>query len=123
MPSEVIRKLKTWQKGMALAKSIYSLTSQFPKSEQYGMTSQMRRAAVSIPANLAEGNGRSSRRDYARFVAIAFGSARELDTLLELSIELGLANREEAQSSAALLDEICRMLYRLHHNLTKEAAS
>ena len=81
------------------------------------MTSQMRRAAVSIPANIAEGFGRKSRRDFARFSSIALGSARELETLLLLAVELNLITRTAAQESMSLNDECCRMLNAMRFNL------
>jgi four helix bundle protein len=77
--------LKVWQLGMDIAEKVYSLTRQFPREELYGLTSQLRRAASSIPANIAEGNGRSSTKDYLRFLSIAVGSLCEVETFLLLA--------------------------------------
>jgi four helix bundle protein len=114
------RDLLVWQRSIELAEEIYKLTSSFPRAEMYGMTSQLRRAAVSISANLAEGNGRGSRRDYSRFVAIALGSAREVDSLLELTFRIGLLSRDSAARCLALLDETCRMLNGLRNSLLRQ---
>lgn len=82
---EGFKSLIVWQKSMALADIIFHLTKRFPKDEQYGLTSQMRRAAISIPSNIAEGSRRSSKKDYAQFLRIACGSAVELETQLLLA--------------------------------------
>jgi len=74
------RNLRVWEKSMSLCREVYRLTSCFPESERFGLTSQMRRAAVSIPSNIAEGQGRLARREFARFLAIARGSLKELET-------------------------------------------
>ncbi len=85
------KELTVWRHAMQLAKDVYRLTDQFPRREEYRMTSQLIRAAISIPANIAEGNSRGTRRDYAHFVSIARGSAAELETLLQLASEIELA--------------------------------
>jgi four helix bundle protein len=102
--------LIVWQKSMALVKEIYILSSHFPKSEVYGITSQMRRAAISIPSNIAEGYGRKSTKTYAQFCAIAFGSALELETQLIIAEELQLASKEEFRKVKSILVEVCKML-------------
>jgi four helix bundle protein len=79
------QELLVWQRGMEIAKLVYQLTSQFPKSEQYGLTSQLQRAAVSIPANIAEGHARDSTKEFLRYLSIVRGSLAELETLLLLS--------------------------------------
>jgi len=76
------RDLKIWQKGLEITREIYLLTKELPKEEIFGLVSQMRRAAVSIPSNIAEGRGRSSRRDFAQFLHVAIGSMAELETQL-----------------------------------------
>ena len=88
MGPDSVRTLRVWQEGMALVKDSYFLTSAWPKSEMFGLTSQIRRAAVSIPCNLAEGKGRGSSAAIVRFARIALGSAYELDTLLQIAAEL-----------------------------------
>ena len=95
MPIQSYQELEIWQRGMELAERIYQLTKAFPVQEQYGMTSQMRRAAVSIPANIAEGWGRTGTKEFQRFLQIALGSLRELETHLMLSQRVGLS--QEAQ--------------------------
>ena len=102
--------LIVWQKSVDLVMEIYRLTNLFPKSELYGITSQIRRSAVSIPSNIAEGFARRYRREYSQFVAIAFGSGAELETQLLLSKKLQLASAEGFEKSEALLDEVMRML-------------
>jgi four helix bundle protein len=82
------RDLIVWQKGLEIAKDIYKITSSFPKDEIFGLTSQMRRSAVSISSNIAEGRGRSSKKDFANFLYIAQGSLYELETQLTLAKEL-----------------------------------
>ena len=92
MPDSV-ENLEIWREGIEIAKMAYQVTSSWPKHEQYGLISQVRRAAVSIPANIAEGVGRRSRREAARFAQIALGSLYELETLFYLSSELGYVER------------------------------
>ena len=104
------RDLIVWQKSMALAVEIYRLTKTFPADERFRMTDQLLRAASSIPANIAEGHARGTRKDYARFVAIARGSLAEAETFLELARDVGLANPENCRRSVELSVEIGRML-------------
>ena len=84
--------LIAWQQAIALVKNVYTLSGRFPQSEVYGLTSQMRRAAVSVPANIAEGVGRSGIKDRVQFFVIARGSLTELDTYIVLAKELGYAS-------------------------------
>jgi four helix bundle protein len=86
------RQLDVWQKSVDLVSSIHSLTANFPKSEQFGLTSQLRRAAVSVPANIAECAGRKSSKEYLQFISVASGSLSELDTLIIIAHRLGVAN-------------------------------
>ena len=104
------RDLQVWQRSMGLARNIYSLTAGFPRSERFGLTDQMRRAAVSVPSNIAEGHGRLSDKSFAVFLSQARGSLNELETQLELSTQLGFA--QPAQCFAALqeIEELARML-------------
>jgi four helix bundle protein len=83
------RDLIIWQKSMKLTKDIYSIVNNFPKEEIYGLTSQVKRCAISIPSNIAEGRGRSSNKEFVRFLQISLGSLYELETQLELARELG----------------------------------
>ena len=81
--------LQVWQEGMALAKDVYAATASFPKEEMYGLTSQMRRAAVSVPSNIAEGAARCSKKEFLQFLNIARGSLMELETQIFLARDLG----------------------------------
>ena len=105
------RDLEIWQLGMELTVEVYKLTAVFPKSEQFGLTSQMRRAAVSIPANIAEGYGRSSDKNLANFVRIARGSLAELETHIELSIRLGFVSEEQTKPVSSLFGPVGRKTY------------
>ncbi len=104
------RQLQVWQKGHQLNLMIYSTTANFPKNEMFGLTSQMRRAAVSITANLAEGCGRGSDADFARFVFMSMGSACELESHLELAKDLKFLSENDYRAALDLLIQIKRML-------------
>ncbi len=100
------KKLKAWQLGMEIAKDIYLLTKGFPPEEKFGLVSQMRRCAVSIPSNIAEGAARNSKKGFVNFLYIATGSLSELDTQLELSNALCfLENPDWEQIDAKLIEE------------------
>ncbi|QEC67324.1 four helix bundle protein [Panacibacter ginsenosidivorans] len=107
------RDLIVWQKSIELVKNIYLFTQSFPKEEQYGLTNQMRRCAVSIPSNIAEGYGRNATGDYKRFLQIAVGSLYELQTQLEISFHLKYLDENNFISIIALCTEIDKMLYSL----------
>jgi four helix bundle protein len=107
------RGLLVWRQAMDLARDSYFLTKEFPKEELYGLTSQIRRAAVSIPANIAEGSGRSTRKDYVNFLRIAQGSLRELETYLLLVPEIGLVQSEAVEALLARVGSVARLLNRL----------
>ncbi len=102
--------LKVWQLSMSLAESTYALTAGFPREELYGLTSQMRRASVSIPSNIAEGYGREQRGYIINFLRIALGSCRELETQLKLAVRLKICNEENDSTARAQCDEIGKML-------------
>ncbi len=102
------RDLIVWQKSFALVKDIYSLTAGFPKSEMFGLRSQMQRSAVSIPSNIAEGQQRHSRKEYRQFLGIAQGSAAELETQLLLAEQI---YKIDVSEHVAKLHEIQKMLY------------
>lgn len=104
------KELIVWQKSIPLVKAIFILTNKFPKSELYGLISQMRRAAVGIPSNIAEGYGRKSTKEYTQFYSIAYGSALELETQIIIAEELELAKKEDFVKVEGLLNEILRML-------------
>jgi four helix bundle protein len=102
------RDLLVWQKARALAKDIYILTRSFPRNETFGLVSQMRRTAVSIPSNIAEGQGRWTRPDYRHFLLIARGSAFELETQIIIAADIGYI--EDPDSLTERTSEIARML-------------
>jgi four helix bundle protein len=104
------KELIVWQKSILLVKEIFILTSKFPKSELYGIVSQMRRAAVAIPSNIAEGYGRRSTKSYIQFYAIAYGSALELETQIIIAKELHMASKDSFQAAESLLIEVSKML-------------
>jgi four helix bundle protein len=102
--------LIVWQKSIKLAREIYFITSDFPKSEIYGLVSQMRRSAISIPSNIAEGYCRGSRKEYAQFINIAFGSGAELETQMVLVKSLNFIEIQKYKKAEILLEEIMKML-------------
>lgn len=109
--------LIVWQRAMELVKAIYKLTENFPKSEIYGLTSQMRRAAVSIPSNIAEGKMRGTRKDYRHFLLNAYGSGAELETQIEIAKQLCFGRNVDFNESSELLEEVMKMLNALTKNL------
>ncbi|MEK7460801.1 MAG: four helix bundle protein [Patescibacteria group bacterium] len=102
--------LTVWQRGIELVVSIYRLTAVFPREEQFGLTSQMRRAAVSIPSNIAEGRCRGTRNDFRQFLRIAYGSGAELETQLIIAKKIFADKNIDYDRSETLLNEIMRML-------------
>jgi four helix bundle protein len=109
--------LIVWQKSMQLTVLIYKLTEKFPKSEIYGLTSQMRRCSISIPSNIAEGSRRSTKKDYSHFMSIAFGSGSELETQIEITKRLFFVKNLDFTKIDSLLNEIMRMLNKMISNL------
>jgi four helix bundle protein len=104
------KELTVWQKSVDLVKEIFILTNKFPKAELYGIVAQMRRSAVSIPSNIAEGYGRRTNKEYSHFYSIAYGSSLELETQLIIASQLNLAPEGDFQKTDQLLNEVCRML-------------
>jgi four helix bundle protein len=111
------RDLRVWQEGISLAEICYRLTKRFPKDELFGMTSQIRRAASSIPANIAEGYGRDSKGEYIQFLRISQGSLKEVETHLILCTRVSLLAESEAQSTLEHCDRLGKMLHRLIRSL------
>jgi four helix bundle protein len=109
--------LIVWQKSMDLVEIIYVCTKDFPRDEIYGLTSQMRRSAISIPSNIAEGRRRTSKKDYNNFLAIALGSATELETQLEIAKRLGFGNPDSRIQAQSLCEEILKMLMTMSRSL------
>jgi four helix bundle protein len=105
--------LKVWQRSHALVLNLYRLTTRFPSDERFGLTSQLRRAAASVPTNIAEGAKRTGRQDYARFLNIAQGSLAETEYLTMLSRDLGYLTAEKADESISEMSEIAGMLHGL----------
>ena len=108
-----------WQKGMTLAKAIYGITRTFPDEERFGLISQMRRASVSIPSNIAEGQARKTTGEFVYFLSNAEGSVAELDTQLTLSVELGYCSQPDAAATIELVSELKKMLNALRRALVK----
>ncbi len=117
------RDLEVWQKAMALAQEIYRGTARFPSDEKFGLVSQMRRAAVSIPSNLAEGHARTGEREFLHFVSIALGSTAELETQVLLSCNLGFLPEEDKEDLLNQLGSIGRMLRGLQRSLKNRSNS
>ncbi len=111
------KELIVWQKSFELVKKIYKITENFPKSEIYGLTSQVRRASVSIPSNIAEGFVRKHKKEFSQFISIAFGSGAELETQLLLSKELKFITDKDFNEIDGLLQEIMKMLNSLKSKL------
>jgi four helix bundle protein len=117
------RELTTWQKAMQLAEDVYSFTNSFPPAEVYNLTAQIRRSAVSIPSNIAEGQGRSHDGDFSKFLLNARGSAYELETQIELAFRLKYL---DAAGSARLLratEEVSKMLNGMLRSLGKDSGT
>ena len=114
------RDLIVWQKAMDMAVGVYEISKRFPRTETYGLTSQITRAAASVPANIAEGNARATSKDYAYFLSVARGSLMETETFLMLAVKLTYLSDAEAQPVLGLISEISRMLTSIRGKLGKE---
>jgi four helix bundle protein len=104
------RDLVVWQRSIQLSLAIYRLTAAFPLEERYGLSSQLRRAGVSVPSNIAEGYGRGSRKEYKQFLAIARGSTLEVQTQLTIARELGFCQQDQMAKAESLSEEVSKML-------------
>ena len=115
--------LLAWQKSLTLAKKVYQVTGNFPTEERFGLVNQMRRCAVSIPSNIAEGYGRGSDKELLRFLYVALGSSNELETQLILSLELSFMKEEDSRMLQGLNTEVNKMIlsliYRRKNGLDK----
>ncbi len=111
------QKLIFWQKSMDLVEMVYKITADFPKSEQFGLTSQMRRCSVSIPSNIAEGSKRNSNKDFYHFLTISFGSGAELETQLQIAKRLNFICEEEYEKINLFLTEIMKMINKFRSTL------
>jgi four helix bundle protein len=115
------RDLIAWQKSMLLVKNIYDLTQQFPKDELFGLTSQIKRAVISVPSNIAEGSSKKSTADFVRFLNIAYGSLAEVGTQVEIAEMLGFINKQEEIYKQ--VDEISKIISGLISSLNKKLNS
>ncbi|MEN8115235.1 MAG: four helix bundle protein [Actinomycetota bacterium] len=115
------QRLDVWQESRRFVVRVYELTRAFPKEERFGFTSQLRRAAVSIPSNVAEGAGRGTERSFAHFVRIAAGSASEVETQLLIARDLELASAEELDEAVSDVQRIRKMLWSLGEHYSKSA--
>ena len=115
------KELKVWQKSMDLVIETYKLTEKFPQREIYALASQMRRAAVSIPSNIAEGRSRSSRKDFVHFNRIAYGSLTELETQLLIAKRLLFINEKDCNEALSLVTEVSKMLHSMIRKLEASA--
>jgi four helix bundle protein len=113
------KKLNVWQKSIVLIQKIYELTRSFPNIEIYGLTNQMRRAAISIPANISEGAARQTKKEFIQFLHMAQGSLSELDTHLEISEKLGYLKETNLEELSLLMNDIDKMLTGLIKSLKK----
>lgn len=111
--------LEVWKKSCDLSVEVYSITNNFPKEEIYGITSQIRRSAVSIPSNIAEGCARDSTKEYIRFISIALGSVAELRTQIEISLKVGFLNEKTFLNLEDKIVTIYKMLLGLKAKLKK----
>lgn len=107
------KELIVWQKSIQLVTELYSVTEKFPKTEIFGLTSQIRRASVSIPSNIAEGYSRKHKPEYIQFLRIAFGSGAELETQILIAKNLGFLKENSFLKINELLDEVMRMLNKI----------
>lgn len=124
MPSiQGYRDLLVWQQSMSLAEEVYKVTGDFPKTEIYGLTSQLRRAAVSVPSNIAEGQARNSTGEYVQFLGVSKGSLAEVETQLEIACRLGWLSPADKERLLTQADEIGRMLAGLINKLRLRATS
>lgn len=115
--AQSFRDLVVWQRAMQLAEVVYRVTQDFPREEVYGMTSQMRRSAVSIPSNIAEGQGRGNPGEFRQFLCIARGSTCEIQTQLELARRFKFGRLEIIEDAEALSNEVRKMLFGILESL------
>ena len=117
MKSSDFRDLKVWQKAMELTKEVYSLVKLLPREETYALSDQMRRAVVSIPSNIAEGEGRNSEKDFVRFLSQARGSLWELSTQLEICEQVGYLDKKQIETAFGMIIEVSKMINSLSKSL------
>lgn len=116
-PVKSYRDLLVWQRSIQLSVAVYRLTSGFPREETYGLTSQLRRAAISVASNIAEGYGRGSKGEYRNFLGVVRGSALEVQTQLVIAEKLGFAEEDKISEAALLAEEAGKMLWTMLANM------
>jgi len=113
------KELKVWQKSRVLAMNLFLLTKQYPNDERFELVSQMRRAVISVPSNIAEGSGRNSNKDFRRFLDIALSSAYELETQIIISFDLQYISEEDFSSISNDIQEVQKMIFGFKRSLLK----
>ena len=111
--------LFAWQKAIDLVEVVYGPSAAFPREEVYGLTAQVRRAVVSVPSNIAEGQGRWSTGEFIQFLGIANGSLREVETQVYIAVRLKFVGQQDAAPVFSLATEVCRLIYGLKNSLTR----
>lgn len=111
------KELEIWKRSKMFCSMIYDITSNFPESEKFGLTNQLRRASVSIPSNIAEGSSRKSNKDFSRFLEITLGSAYEIETQLLIAFDLNFISEQELEGLTVELNEIIKMISRFKSTL------
>ncbi|MBK7393169.1 MAG: four helix bundle protein [Chloracidobacterium sp.] len=119
MARQTYRDLVVWQKAMQLVTNVYAMTEHFPKHEMFGLTSQLRRATVSVPSNIAEGQGRDSPKEFLHHLSIAYGSLMEAETQVQIASNLTYIGKTDAGNLLAQCDEVGRLLNGLLRSLRK----
>ncbi len=109
--------LIAWQKAIGLVEAVYALSAAFPREELYGLTTQVRRAAVSVPSNIAEGQGRWTTGEFVQFLGIANGSLREVETQVHIAVRLKFVTKSDSDAVFALASEVGRLIYGLRNSL------
>jgi len=117
MKSRNYRDLIAWQRAMDLVEEVYRLVEQFPQSELYGLSSQIRRAAVSVPSNIAEGQGRDTKKEFNHFLSIAMGSLREVETQLMIAVRLQFLSNSDIEKAMNLAEECGKTINGLKKHL------
>jgi len=110
MTVQSYQNLTVWQKSMDLVECLYEITNDFPNDEKFGLALQIKRAAVSIPSNIAEGSKRGTKKDYRNFLFTAYGSGAELETQLQIALRLGFISQHKFDNTAVILEEVMKML-------------
>ena len=123
MSTHNFKNLNVWIKSRALIKEVYQLVETFPNDELYGLSSQIKRSAISIPSNIAEGSGRGSDKDFERFLRIALGSSFELQTQLIISEKLGIIGNEDFDNTNNSIEELKKMIWGFKKSLTGKSVS